>query len=93
MDDIGDLLKTRPHVYPLIANTDRECVIGGERGAVETFIREVGCNHVPVEGVSIAHCEVVKEVEEAYRELHLRKTVAPPHVKFYSGAEGRSYAK
>ena len=34
MDAVRDLLKTHPHVYPLIANTDRECVIGGERGAV-----------------------------------------------------------
>ena len=91
MDDIGDLLKNHSYVYPLISNTSAECVIGGERRAVLAFIREMGCGHVPVEGVSIAHCEVVKAVEAAYRELHLRKTVAPPHIKFYSGAEGRSY--
>ncbi len=91
MDDIGDLLKDHSYVYPLISNTNTECVIGGERRAVLAFIRELGCGHVPVEGVSIAHCEVLKEVEAAYRELHLRKTVAPPHIKFYSGAKARSY--
>ncbi|MBL0712918.1 MAG: hypothetical protein JJV98_04390, partial [Desulfosarcina sp.] len=75
----------------MISNTSEECVIGGEREAVEGFIHGIGCRHVPIEGVTIAHCEVLKEVEDAYRELHLRKTTAPPHIKFYSGARGKSY--
>ncbi len=91
MDTLRDVLKKHAHVYPLISNTDGECVIGGERGAVEAFIHAIGCRHVPVEGVSIAHCEVLKEVEGPYRELHLQETIAPPHMKFYSGAQGKSY--
>ena len=91
MDAVRALLKKHDHVYPLISNTSAECVIGGERGAVEAFIREIGCRYVPIKGVTISHCEVLKEVEASYRELHLRKTVAPPHIQFYSGAGGRSY--
>ena len=91
MDAVRALLKNQDHVYPLISNTRDECVIGGERGAVEAFIHGIGCRHLPIEGVTISHCEVLKEVEGAYRELHLQKTVPPPHMKFYSGAGGKSY--
>ncbi|MBW2707739.1 MAG: type I polyketide synthase [Deltaproteobacteria bacterium] len=91
MDDLSDVLKKHPHVYPLISNTSRECVIGGEREAVEAFINTIDCRYVPIEGVTIAHCDVLKEVEDAYRELHLQKTIAPARIKYYSGAKGRSY--
>ncbi|MCP4576698.1 MAG: type I polyketide synthase [Deltaproteobacteria bacterium] len=91
MASVRALLKQHDHVYPLISNTTEECVIGGEQGAVEAFIQEIGCRHVPIKGVTISHCEVLKEVEGAYRELHLQKTVPPPHMKFYSGAGGKSY--
>ncbi|MBT3257008.1 MAG: type I polyketide synthase [Deltaproteobacteria bacterium] len=91
MDVIRDLLEKHDYVYPLISNTSEECVIGGERSAVEGFIHGIGCRHVPIEGVSIAHCDVLKEVEEDYRELHLQKTTVPPQIKYYSGARGHSY--
>ena len=91
MASVRALLKQHDHVYPLISNTTEECVIGGEQGAVEAFIQEIGCRHVPIKGVTISHCEVLKEVEGLYRELHLQKTVSLPHMKFYSGARGKSY--
>jgi acyl transferase domain-containing protein/3-hydroxymyristoyl/3-hydroxydecanoyl-(acyl carrier protein) dehydratase len=91
MASVRALLKQHNHVYPLISNTNAECVIGGEQGAVEAFIQEIGCRHVPIEGVTISHCDVLKEVEGAYRELHVQKTVPPPHMKFYSGARGEPY--
>ena len=91
MAAVRAFLEQHDHVYPLISNTTEECVIGGEREAVEAFIREIGCRYVPIKGVTISHCEILKEVEKSYRELHFRKTIAPPHITFYSGARGRSY--
>ena len=84
-------LKNRKKVYPLIANTLQETVIGGNRKAVEKLIRRLECQFIPLEGVTTVHCEVVKEVEQAYRELHLLETTPPEGVRFYSGASGGGY--
>ncbi|MEE9552210.1 MAG: type I polyketide synthase, partial [Gammaproteobacteria bacterium] len=85
-------LKNRSRVYLLIINTPHECVIGGDRDTVQTFIRDLDCNYHPVEGVTTVHCEVAKPVQEAYRNLHLFKTNPPGDLTFYSGVLGSSYA-
>src|SRR5262249_20549983 len=46
---------------------------------------------LPLTGVSIAHCDVVNSVADAYRDLHLLPTQPPNGVRFYSGATGRAY--
>ncbi len=84
-------LKNYKKVYPLIANTLQESVVGGNRKAVEKLIRKLECQFIPLSGVTTVHCEVVKEVEEAYRNLHLFDVTAPEGVKFYSGATGEAY--
>jgi acyl transferase domain-containing protein/3-hydroxymyristoyl/3-hydroxydecanoyl-(acyl carrier protein) dehydratase len=78
-------------VYVQIVNTADDCVIGGERSAVEAVIKAVGGSLVEVRGVSTAHCEVVQPVREAYRELHRLPTVPAEGVRYYSGAWGRAY--
>ncbi len=84
-------LKRRKKVYPLIANTFQETVIGGNRKAVEKLIAKLECQFIPLEGVTTVHCDVVKEVEDEYRDLHLFNTTPPPGVQFYSGAWGKAY--
>jgi len=84
-------LKNHSRVYLLIINTPHECVIGGDRDAVQTFIRNLACNFHTIEGVTTVHCEVAKPVQEAYRNLHLFKTNPPSDLTFYSGVLGRSY--
>ncbi len=84
-------MKNYKQVYPLISNTLQESVVGGNRKALERFITELKCHFIPIEGVTTVHCEVVKEVQEEYRALHLFEATPPEDVRFYSGAWGRSY--
>jgi acyl transferase domain-containing protein/3-hydroxymyristoyl/3-hydroxydecanoyl-(acyl carrier protein) dehydratase len=77
--------------YLLIINTPRECVVGGERGAVRTVVERLGCNFLPLPETSTVHCPVVREVAEAYRQLHRLPTSPPPSVRFYSTALARSF--
>jgi acyl transferase domain-containing protein/3-hydroxymyristoyl/3-hydroxydecanoyl-(acyl carrier protein) dehydratase len=96
VDRAGEVVRTAiegdARVYLLIVNTVNECVIGGDRGAVERLVREMECQFHRVSGVTTVHCDVARSVEAAYRELHLLETTAPAGVKFYSGATGESYA-
>jgi acyl transferase domain-containing protein/3-hydroxymyristoyl/3-hydroxydecanoyl-(acyl carrier protein) dehydratase len=80
-----------PHAYLLIVNTPRECVLGGERGAVAEVVRRLGCPFVPVPHSTTMHCPVAREVAEAYRDLHRLPTTPPPGVRVYSTALGHAY--
>ncbi len=81
----------RQRVYLLIVNTPNECVIGGERTAVEALVANLACQFHPLHGVTTVHCEVALPVAEEYRQLHLLKTTPPAGVQFYSTAWGRPY--
>ncbi len=76
--------------YLLIINSPRECVLGGERTAVQRVVQKLGCQFVPLPTSTTVHCAVAREVAEAYRELH-RLPVTPSGVRFYSTALGKSY--
>lgn len=93
-----------PHVYLLIINTPNQCVIGGESAAVEHLVRFLGGTFVPFAAPSTVHCRILHQVEAAYRELHLMRTLAPTvtrsgrggvngerPIEFYSTAWGRAY--
>jgi PfaB family protein len=90
--DVQSVIEGRERVYLLLVNTPDECVIGGDRLAVEAAARDLGEKIFPVEAVSTVHCPVVNVVEDAYRELHLLDTTPPDGVVFYSGASGEPYA-
>ncbi len=78
--------------YVLIVNTPDECVIGGQRAAVDALLQALGNPpSIAVSGVTTAHCEVALPVYEPYRAIHLLPTTPPAGVRFYSGAEGRAY--
>ena len=80
-----------PRVYLLIINTPRECVIGGERGQVQTLVERLECQFLPLPETSTVHCPVVREVAEAYRDLHCLPTTPPRGIRFYSTALARSF--
>ncbi|AGA27885.1 type I polyketide synthase [Singulisphaera acidiphila] len=84
-------LAGRERVYLLIVNTPREVVVGGHRNAVLDLARTLGGRFFPLPMVSTVHCEITRQVEPAYRAMHLLKTTPPPGVRFYSGARGESY--
>ena len=75
----------------LIINTPEECVVGGRRSAVEASIRELNCDAYFLDGVVTVHCDVLKPVADAYRELHVFPTTQPEDIEFYSCALGRTY--
>ena len=92
-------------VFLLIVNTPTQCVIGGDRQDVELLIRGLSANFVPFAAPSTVHCEVLRQVEPAYRALHLMRTTVPwlsvpagdsrpstRPIDFYSTAWGRPYA-
>ena len=80
-----------PHAYLLIINTPRESVVGGRRGAVKRLAAALGGKFLPLPMVSTVHCEVARQVEHAYRDLHLLKTTPPAGVRFYGAARGEAY--
>lgn len=90
-DEVRNKLAGRSRVYLLIINTPNECIVGGDRKAVQNLVKGLDCSYHPLEGVTTVHCEVVKPVEKPYRELHLFDTTPPPGVAFYSGIAGSQY--
>ena len=84
-------IQGRSRVHLLIINTPGECVIGGRRAEVETLVADLACAFLPLRGVSTVHCPIAREVEAAYRDLHLLDTTPPPGVRFYSAALGQAY--
>ena len=88
---VRQALVGRERVYLLIVNTPSQCVIGGDRRAVNEVVAALGCGFHPLNGITTVHCEVARPVAKAYRELHLLPTHPPKNVRFYSGVLGRSY--
>jgi acyl transferase domain-containing protein/3-hydroxymyristoyl/3-hydroxydecanoyl-(acyl carrier protein) dehydratase len=90
-DRVREALEGRERVYLLIVNTPDECVIGGDAAAVEEAVDALGAAFHALQGVPTVHCEVAREVEDEYRDLHLLDTRTPEGVRFYSGASGEAY--
>ena len=66
-----------PKVYLLIVNTPSQCVIGGLRENVERLVQSLDATFVPFSAPSTVHCEILRQVEPAYRALHLMRTIQP----------------
>jgi len=86
--EVRRAIRMTTRVYLLIVNTPDECVIGGDAKGVKRVVAILGSRFFPLAGVTTVHCEVAREVAEAYRNLHLFPTDPPPGVTYYSGAEG-----
>ena len=90
-DAVRQALAPLRQVYLLIVNTPDECVVGGNRPAVERLVEQLDCRFFPLSGVTTVHCEVAQPVAQPYHALHLFPAT-PPDVTFYSGAWGESFA-
>ena len=75
----------------LIINTSDECVIGGRRPDVNAAVNALKCKAIYLDGVVTVHCDILKPVADAYRQLHLFPTHRPEGIRFYSCALGRAY--
>ena len=89
--DVRAALTGLSRAYLLIINSPQECVIGGQRGQVETLLQQLGGSFLPLSGVSTVHCAIAEQVRDAYRALHLLPTTPPPNIRFYSSALGLPY--
>jgi 3-hydroxymyristoyl/3-hydroxydecanoyl-(acyl carrier protein) dehydratase/malonyl CoA-acyl carrier protein transacylase len=76
----------------LIINTPDECVIGGRRQDVRSAIKALECEAIYLDGVVTVHCDALKPVADAYRQLHLFPTHRSESIRFYSCALGRAYS-
>ena len=90
-DTVHDVVAGVDRVYLLVVNAPGECVIGGQRGAVDVVVDTLGCEAVDLAGASTVHCPIARSVEDAYRQLHLLVTTPPDGVRFYSTARRQSY--
>ncbi|MGD9323657.1 MAG: beta-ketoacyl synthase N-terminal-like domain-containing protein [Desulfobacterales bacterium] len=75
----------------LIINTPAECVIGGRKLDVRAAIEDLDCDAIYLDGIVTVHCDALRPVMEAYRELHVFPTHQPHGIRFYSCALGRSF--
>jgi PfaB family protein len=90
-DTVREACRGIDRAYLLLIHTPAECVLGGQRPAVEEVVRRLRCPFVPVPDPTAVHCPVVRPVAEAYRALHRLPTTPPSGVRFYSAALGRVY--
>jgi 3-hydroxymyristoyl/3-hydroxydecanoyl-(acyl carrier protein) dehydratase/malonyl CoA-acyl carrier protein transacylase len=90
-EDVLAALTGLERAYLLIVNTPRECVVGGDRAAIDQLVRRLGARLLALQNTTTVHCPVAREVADAYRELHRLPTTPPPGVRFYSAALGRQY--
>ncbi len=67
----------QPRVYLLIVNTPTQCVIGGQRDQLEQLVEILAARFTPFAAPSTVHCEILRQVESAYRTLHLMRTTPP----------------
>ena len=90
-DAVREALRGIAHGRLLIVNTPKECVIGGLRADGAEVAKRLKCRAVPLDGIPTVHFEAARQVEDAYRELHLLQTTPPDGVRFYSAAAARAY--
>jgi acyl transferase domain-containing protein/3-hydroxymyristoyl/3-hydroxydecanoyl-(acyl carrier protein) dehydratase len=90
-EEVRAALTGLERAYLLIVNTPRECVVGGERAAVEQLTDRLGARFLALPNTTTVHCPIAREVADAYRELHRLPTTPPPGVRFYSAALGHAY--
>ena len=91
VDAVREVIAGIDRAYLLIVNAPDECVIGGQRGAVDAVVNALGCTAVDLAGTSTVHCPIARSVADAYRGLHLLSTTPPDGVRFYSAAWAHSY--
>jgi len=90
-DTVRKVLKRFPTTRLLIINTPEECVIGGRLPDVQSAVNDLKCEAIFLDGVVTVHCDALKPVADAYRDLHLFPTTQPDDIRFYSCALGKAY--
>ncbi len=90
-ENVRKAISNIPRARLLIVNTPDECVIGGQKEAVDETIKKFGCDAFFLDGVVTVHCDAAAPSAEAYRKLHLFPTTPVENVRFYSCANEGPY--
>jgi acyl transferase domain-containing protein/3-hydroxymyristoyl/3-hydroxydecanoyl-(acyl carrier protein) dehydratase len=90
-DQIIEAIGDNPRVYILLINTDKRCVIGGNRPDVEAVVEKLGSRLFQIQGAASVHCEVADIVAEEFRSLNHMATTAPEGIDFYSSNTGKTF--
>lgn len=88
---IREAVKAEKRVYLQNINSDRECVLGGERTALKRVVKGLEQPWIEIPGIAAVHCEVVKYAQDLFEDFHSFDVSQPENVRFYSGASGESY--
>ncbi|MFT5129668.1 MAG: acyl transferase domain-containing protein/3-hydroxymyristoyl, partial [Rhodothermales bacterium] len=87
IEAIGD----NPRVYILLINTDRRCVIGGNRPDVEAVVAKLKTRLFQIRGAASVHCSVADVVAKEFRHLNHLPTETPEGIAFYSSNTGETF--
>ncbi len=91
--ELEHVLAGESAVHLLIVNSPLEAVIGGEEDACARVIKRLGAFPSARLNLQLAvHCPEVEACADLWRRLHHRPTKAPPKIRFYFNAAGRSCA-
>ncbi len=90
-DEVRPALEGLFYARLMIVNTPSECVVGGMPDEIATAAKRLACRAIPVEDVPTVHIDAVREVEDAYRVLHVMDTERPSGIDLYSCHLGRRY--
>ncbi|HXJ39191.1 MAG TPA: beta-ketoacyl synthase N-terminal-like domain-containing protein, partial [Bryobacteraceae bacterium] len=92
LHEVQAAVALEPSVHITIINTQNDVVIGGDSSACQRVVEQIGTRRCSqLGGDFAAHCPEVRRVADLWRRLHLRPTIQPRGITYYSNALGRSY--
>ena len=92
VEAVRKAIDTQERAYLTIVQSGGDAVIGGERRAIQSVLKQLGHpDTIPLGHDLAVHCSVVKPFEPIWRKLHTRPTTAPKDVRFYSNYFGGAY--
>lgn len=75
-----------------IINTPGDCVVAGDEAAVRRVVQSLADARVIDLGhPMVVHCPEMMPYEDAWRQIHTRRTHAVEDIRFYSNHTGRAY--
>ncbi|QVL33360.1 hypothetical protein KIH39_05455 [Telmatocola sphagniphila] len=90
-DKVRQAILPDERVYICIINTPEQSVIGGVASDVAKLLHRLKVTALPVTGVTTAHCEVTRPIEEPYWTLHHLPVHPRENCQYYSTAWGQAY--
>ena len=88
---IRKAISKEPRVYLQNINHEAECVVGGDRSALQRVLKGLKQTWIEVPGIAAVHCEVVEHARAVFEDFHTFTIEPPKDLRFYSGASGKSY--